>query len=68
MPMTCDRRRALAETMRAVARANRCPVCGRHAAMIIRKNAEGCSQVFCRWIDLGKCPGDGHDISEVLGL
>lgn len=49
-----SRGKRVSEAMKQSADQNRCPVCGRGAAMTWHQVGDR-SVLWCRWIDLGKC-------------
>ena len=49
-------RRAIGDGLRAAADRNRCPVCGRGAAILLRRVGDR-HRCYCRWIEKGLCPG-----------
>lgn len=51
-----DQRQAIGEGLRRAADRNRCPVCGRGAALVTHRIA-GRHRCYCRWIERGLCAG-----------
>lgn len=64
MAMGPEHRTAIAAGLRRSSEHNRCPVCRRGAAMIIRRIGDR-HECYCRWIEGGLCEGGAMADSRV---
>lgn len=56
MAWNVDRKRKHTEAMRRTAEINRCPECGRGAALVTRYSpSTGRPFMVCRWVEKDKC-------------